>query len=347
MAEGLFYRILIFLFIAKLKVQNVFITSRTLYLMRFVLILFLLTALQLSASAQQALLLNELELRSDNDAYLGVGQDRYYTNGLFINWRHALRSKGDSARLKKRILELSLGQELYNAHTGSVDHYSELDRAITGYLYVGASYQWFGAQQQRSALELQIGTIGPRAGGREAQELIHNIVGFYEPEGWNYQLDNSYEVNLRYDYSRVMTATCKNFDLIFDGQASLGTTHSRINAGVVFRAGRFNRIDESSYFKSRVGRSTTAAPDEFYFYTRPSVIFTAYDATLQGGLFNKHQSSLVTFKPIPLAYEQELGVRYDTRRWSFNYAITIRSKEVKKQEYSHHQYGRLSLGFRF
>lgn len=30
---------------------------------------------------------NEFGFKSDNDAYLWVGQDRYYTNGLFVYFR--------------------------------------------------------------------------------------------------------------------------------------------------------------------------------------------------------------------------------------------------------------------
>ena len=34
---------------------------------------------------------DEFGFRSDNDSYLALGQDRYYTNGLFISFRHALK----------------------------------------------------------------------------------------------------------------------------------------------------------------------------------------------------------------------------------------------------------------
>ncbi|RZK73710.1 MAG: lipid A deacylase LpxR family protein, partial [Pedobacter sp.] len=30
---------------------------------------------------------NEFGFKSDNDSYLAQGSDRYYTNGLFINFR--------------------------------------------------------------------------------------------------------------------------------------------------------------------------------------------------------------------------------------------------------------------
>ena len=52
------------------------------HLFTFALLLFCITAF-----AQQKTYKSELGFNSENDAYLATGQDRYYTNGLFINFR--------------------------------------------------------------------------------------------------------------------------------------------------------------------------------------------------------------------------------------------------------------------
>ncbi|MDB5012593.1 MAG: hypothetical protein JWQ25_795, partial [Daejeonella sp.] len=44
---------------------------------------------------------SEFGFKSDNDAYLGYGQDRYYTNGLFLTFRHALKQPNISKRTNK------------------------------------------------------------------------------------------------------------------------------------------------------------------------------------------------------------------------------------------------------
>ena len=59
----------------------------------------------------------EIGLQTDNDAYLMQGSDRYYTNGFFLFYRHALKVT-DSTSLKNKILGLELGQKIFNAQFG-------------------------------------------------------------------------------------------------------------------------------------------------------------------------------------------------------------------------------------
>jgi hypothetical protein len=46
---------------------------------------------------------NEFGFKSDNDAYLFYGQDRYYTNGLLIYFRHATDQKKLGEKLENNL----------------------------------------------------------------------------------------------------------------------------------------------------------------------------------------------------------------------------------------------------
>ncbi len=104
----------------------------------------LILGLSLSVSGLKAQgFKQQLGFRSDNDSYLANGQDRYYTNGLFINYRKTVNEDRLKSDLQKKILELELGQKMYNAQSGAIPSIIYVARPITVYLFAGAGMEWF------------------------------------------------------------------------------------------------------------------------------------------------------------------------------------------------------------
>src|SRR6478609_7841281 len=81
---------------------------------------------------------SEIGLQSDNDSFLAQGSDRYYTNGIFIYYRHALDAT-KNASLANKVLGIEGGQKIFNAQSGGIPSVAYLDRPFAGYLYAGAS----------------------------------------------------------------------------------------------------------------------------------------------------------------------------------------------------------------
>jgi hypothetical protein len=73
--------------------------------------------------------------------------------------------------------------------------------------------------------------------------------------------------------------------------------------------------------------------------------FIAYDATVQGGLFNSNKGP-VTFDPKRLQYSQEIGLNYAVKHWTLNFSVTFKSRDVKTQA-RNHQYGSAMIYYRF
>ena len=69
-----------------------------------------LLTVSLGASAQNHS--KQFGFKSDNDAYLARGQDKYYTNGIFISYRFANTPKKENANLAKQITQLEIGQKM-------------------------------------------------------------------------------------------------------------------------------------------------------------------------------------------------------------------------------------------
>lgn len=291
---------------------------------------------------------NEFGFRSDNDAYLAIGQDRYYTNGLFITFRHALKMPEEKEnKMAKKIWEAEVGQYMYNAQSGYMPDVRYVDRPFAAYLYGAFKYNWYLQDEEIFQVSGSAGMIGPNALGEDAQKLLHKIAGFYDVNGWDYQITNSLEANASFSYIRLLTRTSGNVDFSLHGEADLGTTFSGASVGILFRAGKINPLFNSVATNSRISNSAADAPSEkeLFFYTQPLLHFVAYDATLQGGLFNNNKGP-VTYRPNRLAFSQELGVKYGGDRWTVGFGLVFQTKEEKAQVHAH-QYGSISLFYRF
>lgn len=300
-----------------------------------------------SLSAQIRNYNSSFGFRTENDAYLGFGSDRYYTNGLFINYSHAIRQADTSGKVIKKVWEAEAGQSIYNAQTGAVPDISYVDRPFAGFLYGSAKINWFKKDGQQISAGLTVGTIGPNSLAQDAQELLHDVVGFYEINGWQYQVKNELGVNAQFEYKRLLARTGNSTDFTFSSRASLGTNFTGAAAGVLFRAGDINELYQSASAGSRISnQENSAVPNqEFFFYTQPMLQIIGYDATIQGGVFRDDKGA-VTYKPKRLVYSQEVGVRYAKDRWMLSFSAIFKTKELKTQVKSH-QYGSASLFYSF
>ena len=305
----------------------------------------LLAFISSSSNAQRKNHSNEFGFRSDNDAYLAIAQDQYYTNGLFITFRHALK-QGDSSRISKKIYELEFGQYMYNANSGETNYVEEVDRPFAAYLYGGIKMNWFGRKESHLQASLQFGTVGPAARGKEVQEGLHNTIGFYTINGWQFQLNNEIGINSSLNYSKLIGRK-DDEDLFLVSYLNLGNTFAGAGLGALYRIGKTNPIYNSASYHSRISNSLTNSISvrESFFFVRPILNFVAYNATIQGGMFISDKGP-VTYTPNRLLFATELGYMLSKNRWTLNYSLTFQSKELKQQLESH-QYGSISIFYRF
>lgn len=299
--------------------------------------------------AQQRNFQNEIGFQSDNDSYLAQGSDRYYTNGLFLYFRHALAPDTANAKLFGKILGFEAGQKMYNAQSAVIPAARYVDRPFAAYLYIGSSFQYLFKNESALKLGLQLGVTGPAALGRQAQESIHQLLGFYPPEGWQYQIRNNIGVNLSSNYDHLLFRE-DWFDLIGNSYANLGTTFTGAGAGITLRFGEFNPLYHSvstSGLVAKNGVVKEAHQREFFFYLKPTLNYTAFDATVEGDLFNRQPNPGEIRKTIkPVVFGQEIGGNLTAGRWAFNLAAIFKTREVKEMVKAH-QWGTVTALYRF
>lgn len=301
------------------------------------------------SQAQQKNFQNEVGLQSDNDSYLAQGSDRYYTNGLFLYFRHAMETDTNKAKLFGKILGFEAGQKMYNPQSAFIPAARYVDRPFAGYLYVGSTLQYLFKNESALKLGLQLGATGPAALGRQAQELVHNILGFYKPEGWQYQIRNNIGINLSGNYDRLLYRKAW-FDLSGNSSGYLGTTFTGAGAGLTLRFGGFNPLYHSISTSGLVAKNRVikeAHQRELFFYLKPAINYIAYDATVQGGLFDGDKNPQeVTDHVKPVVFNQEVGGNLTAGRWAFNLAAIFKTREVKEM-LRVHQWGTVTALYRF
>ena len=308
-----------------------------------------LSVLSCGLNAQTTGYKNEFGFRSDNDAYLAYGQDRYYTNGLFITFRHAADQTRLKSNINKRIWEIEAGQKIYNPLSGQMSDIAKIDRPFAGYLYAGASMNWLYSTENNLKLGIQFGTIGPSSLAEDGQVLLHDVIGFYDIEGWDSQVRDEIGINLAAEYNHLLhRGTSQKTDFTLTSNARLGNTFSGAGVGVLFRAGTINQLFNSAMTTSILSNNSkteTLNEKELFFYAQPAISYVAYDATVEGGLFRENKGQ-VTFDAKPFVFSQQLGVMYSKKRWTADFSVIFKSREIKSNARAH-QYGSAALYYRF
>lgn len=310
--------------------------------MRLLLTITSLLSMVCSIQAQQEKLFRrEFSFTTDNDAFLLQVKDAYYTNGFFITYRIA-----DTNSSQKKIHSFELGQKIFTPLSRKAETISEIDRPYCGYLFAkytqtltskkDALFQWHGS----------IGVVGSASLAKELQDSYHKLFRYKRFEGWRYQVRNALGLDLGFSYATTAFNLNNLVKLVPVFQANLGSTFTNAKAGAIFCVGAFESNKNSILFNSRVsnGKSEPKKKIELFIYTYPSITLQLYNATLEGGLFNKG-SGAVLAKPETMLFEQRYGICFAQERFSTRFEITHQSKETSSQIRSQ-KFGSIQLAYR-
>lgn len=296
----------------------------------------------------------EIGAETDNDSYLLQGSDRYYTDGIFLYYRHALKIKDkDSAKMMNKVLGFEMGQKIFNPQSGSInyngaDQPSLIDRPFAAYLYVGSTLNFLYKNESNLKLSVQLGVVGPDAFGKQVQDFVHDNFGFYHPSGWEYQINNDFEINLSAEYNKLL-ARASWIDVSVDSYVNLGLGFTGAGVGPLVRLGSFNQLFNSVSTQSTVSRKDINGllhKHELFFYYKPLANYVAYDATIQGGLFDNHSGLEITKDKEPFIFSQQFGVAFTTNRFVFDIAAIFHTLDDKEMVQTH-QWGTVTGLYRF
>jgi len=314
--------------------------------MKFIFLLLFLFFVSISFSQEK--LSKEFSFISDNDLYISSQKDRYYSNGLFFSYRYLAPN---FKKASKKIFEFQLGHQIYTPFKSTVINKKLHDRPFAGYLY--GSFGIVRVFKNKTILKnsFQIGMVGKSAFGQELQEVVHKIYNFRNPDGWKYQIKNTIALNFDTEYHKTLgTNKSNNLDGNFKSKLRLGTIFNEATIGFLGRIGfkELQPIHNSIAFNTHLNNGNTpfVRGVESFLYYETSLAYVAYDATIQGSLFNNN--SPITFKPNTIRFNAEIGYKFTAKKWVFGYAYHFHSNKLNNLRNNRgNDYGQLFFSYLF
>lgn len=289
----------------------------------------------------------EFSLLTDNDLYTSTYRDRYYTNGLFLNYRTLSTIKKD--KLAKKIHTFQLGHMMFTPQKATLTFANLHDRPFAGYFYGEYGQRRFYNSQNILITNLQLGVIGPNAKGEGLQNFIHQIYNYPEVRGWKHQIKNAFALNFNSIYIKHFSkASASHFDFNSYNELKFGTVFTNISTGIYSRIGlkKLQPLTNSVAFNSNLNNTNNKSFSESFFYIKPMLSYVLYDATIQGSFLNK--TSPVTFEVKPIVFSLELGFKYYYRRFLYGYTFHFHTKKLKSHRASKsNSYGGIYIGYYF
>jgi lipid A 3-O-deacylase len=273
---------------------------------------------------------SEFGFKIDNDYLINSEKDRYYTHGMYIHFNNALNVDPSKTYFDKKLLELEIGQKIYNPFWSNAPDINTHDRPFSGYSYAAAGMKWFKNEDHMIASKLEVGVIGPSSKAQNVQSSFHKLLKTYYPvAGWEYQIKDELVLNFNLKYFKKITQK-RIIDLHYFGDAQVGNFNTNLSLGGLFRFGKFNPINQSLMFNSRINNKThtKVQKTEIFFFYQPQLYLAIYDASIQGGLFRKDKGP-ITFDLKPFVFHQTFGVDIAHQRFGFKYAMSFITNEVK------------------
>jgi len=287
---------------------------------------------------------NEKYFRLNYDNDLFSGTDQNYTQGfnfelvapfLIDNPINHLFFKQDECSVRYGIsLE-------HNAFTPADFEKPEIqvgDRPFAAAIYLKSFIIAVNPERGgRFTSSISIGIIGPAAFGEEMQTGIHQVTGSQMPMGWQNQIRNDLVLTYQAGYEKKLIRI-KDF-LSFNAQANLllGTLFTKALLGL---NGGFGILNTPFEIGSSSGKL------KLYAFVNPLVNFVGYDATLQGGVFNKSSPYTIAASDTErIIGELNYGIVLQSRSFFLQYSRTTTTREFTTGDIV--KWGGLKAGFSF
>lgn len=276
----------------------------------------------------------------DNDFFTNT--DYYYSQGITLEYVHpSLKSLPTTKLLyktKNSDVKYGFTFNLFGYTPTSTNSNTILygDRPFEGSMSVKMfAISTNSSKQERVSSAIHLGIIGPAALGEEIQTNIHRWTGNKIPKGWQHQIKNDVILNYQLTIEKKLLGTDA---FLLSGAAELraGTLHDRISGEINFMTGHFNN-PYTTEKKKKV---------QYYLYGQSRINFTGYDATMQGGIFNRKSPYTISSADISrITFQADAGLVVHFQKLFLGYNQSFLSKEFRTGKT--HRWGGVSLGFAF
>ena len=321
---------------------------------------------------------NIFTIQIENDVFNRIGKsDRDYTNGLRLGWLSpalpdlpeglanlatfpTFFGEGPVSSVTRRI-GVSIGQNLYTPQDTETSAPIRNDRPYAAWLYASfalqSTYKRVDPKTMKDepvrldTIALDIGLVGPAAGGEFVQNNFHRLIGVAPANGWANQLHNEPTLGLTFE-RRWRTGRGVVFDdpkLEYDVVPRMGLAFG--NAATYASAGGTLRIGKDLRNDFGPARARPALPGSegfigdgfgWYFFVGAGGEAVARNIFLDG---NTDGNSLrVSHRPF--VAEAQAGIAILFRGVRLSYTQVLRTPEFFERD-RWDQFGSFNVTFRY
>lgn len=245
----------------------------------------------------------------DNDTLLLNRDDGFYSSGMRYSYVSTLREGGGATSFGWRI-----GHDMYTPTDIKLpaEFVMPPDHPYAAWLYGGVFKEEHREDGASLRVGVDLGCLGPCAGGEWVQTEFHRFLNQPLPRGWSKQVRNEAGIVLYAETSPVRWTPAKSIDIAPVASVRLGNIYTDIGAGITVRAGQLNMLP---------GDPT------FHGFFKANIRAVGYNGTLEGGYFSDNNPH--TVEPKRWAGDAEAGVVLRRGRYGVNAALVRRSNEIR------------------
>jgi lipid A 3-O-deacylase len=322
---------------------------------------------------------NIFTMQIENDVFNRIGKsDRDYTNGVRLGWLSPALPDlpegfanlitfptffgEDPVSSVTRRVGISIGQNLYTPQDTDTSVPIRNDRPYAAWLYASfalqSTYKRVDPKTMKDVpvrldtVALDLGLVGPAAGGEFVQNNFHKLIGVPTANGWANQLHNeptiglTFERRWRTNYGVVFEDPKLEYDLVPRMGVALGNAATYASVGGTLRIGKELQAD----FGPSRARPALPGSEAFigegfgwYFFVGAGGEAVARNIFLDG---NTDGTSIVHVTHRPFVGEAQAGIAILFRGVRISYTQVLRTPEFFERD-RWDQFGSINVTFRY
>ncbi|MBS0547394.1 MAG: lipid A deacylase LpxR family protein [Proteobacteria bacterium] len=318
-------------------------------------------------------------IQVENDVFNRIGRsDRDYTNGIRLGWLSpalpelptgvanllnfpTFFGEGPVSSVTRRV-GLSIGQNLYTPQDTDSSAPIFNDRPYAAWLYASVALQQIYKRNnpetgkddpvRLDTIALDVGLVGPAAGGEFVQNNFHKLIGVETANGWANQLHNeptfglTFERRWRVGHGIVFDDPRLEYDVVPRIGATIGNASTYASAGGTVRIGKELRAD----FGPTRARPALPGSEGFIGEGFGWYVFAGLGGEAVGrNMFlsgNWDGNDIVSVTPRPFVGEASVGIAVLFRGVRISYTQVLRTPEFYERS-RFDQFGSLNVTFRY
>ncbi len=290
-------------------------------------------------------------LENDSKNIGGPGSDQSYSNGFKFSYIYAegrvprwatpmldrFHVLENQAKWAQVNFALSLGHQIFTPNNTQASELLKEDRPYAAWLYLGFAIS-LKEKYTEHFIDVDLGTIGPSAQGKQLQNGFHGLIGTNKAHGWRNGLRDEPTLQLFYQ-KRHKVVSQKNLDFVSYYGSSLGNVLIGGHVGGTARVGihlpddfgssRPSASDGNSFISSRSRYSDSE--NTYYLFGGVRGNYVNTNIFLDGNSYQESHS----VKKLPFTFESEFGFGLRYRSATLVWRFVSKSPElVEKKEFN-------------